>query len=77
MLSYYCFGLKILILNGSGLQIQTSGTQPNIRWVGAKGTAWNIRWVGNGHQCSVNIRWVGTLFRTNVGNYSQRVKYII
>ena len=27
-------GLKILILNGSGLQIQTSGTAPNIRGVG-------------------------------------------
>ena len=33
--SVHCFcGLKILILNGSGLQIQTSGTQPNIRGVG-------------------------------------------
>jgi len=26
--------LKILILNGSGLQIQTNGTVSNIRWVG-------------------------------------------
>jgi len=33
--SVHCFcGLKILILNGSGLQIQTSGTQPNIRQIG-------------------------------------------
>ena len=33
--SIHCFcGLKILILNGSGLQIQTNGTQPNIRKVG-------------------------------------------
>ena len=32
-----CGGLQILILNGSGLQIQTNGTQ----WV------WNIHWVGN------------------------------
>ena len=27
-------GLKILILNGSGLQIQTSGAESKIRWVG-------------------------------------------
>ena len=27
-------GLKILILNGPDLQIQTNGTAPNIRWVG-------------------------------------------
>ena len=43
--SVHCFcGLKILILNGSGLQIQTSGTAPNICWVGWVGT--NIRGVG-------------------------------
>ena len=29
-----CCGLKILILNGSGLQIQTNGTAWNIRRVG-------------------------------------------
>ena len=45
--SVHCFcGLKILILNGSGLQIQTSGTTRT-----SAGS--------EGHQCSVNIRWVG------------------
>ena len=35
--SVHCFcGLKNLILNGSGLQIQTSDTQPNIRGVGQR-----------------------------------------
>jgi hypothetical protein len=38
-------GLKILILNGPGLQIQTNGTQPNIRWVRWVGT--NIRGGGD------------------------------
>ena len=43
--SVHCFcGLKILILNGPGLQIQTNGTAPNICWVGWVGT--NIRGVG-------------------------------
>ena len=35
--SVHCFcGLKILILNGSGLQIQTNGMIPNIRWIGKR-----------------------------------------
>ena len=39
-------GLKILILNGSGLQIQTSGTVSNIRGVEVgNGMVSNIRWV--------------------------------
>ena len=53
---HYCFGLKILILNGSGLQIQTSGTAPNICWVG---------WVGT------NIRGVGRRMLSNIGVYLQ------
>ena len=39
-------GLKILILNGSGLQIQTNGTTWNISRVG--GAESNIRWVESG-----------------------------
>ena len=58
--SVHCFcGLKILIFNGSGLQIQTSGTTWNISRVGIQtnGTAWNISRVGGAES---NIRWVGS-----------------
>ena len=55
-LAFYCLachfgtvhcrcGLQILVLNGSGLQIQTNGTAWSIRWIGM-GRTWNIRWLG-------------------------------